>query len=170
VCGRAPYADRAWHVVQADIVRHTPDCEVAAERITTEAYRLGSMDNISAVVVRLNCHGPWTTSQRAQTAIKNMSQRGSRRPERLQTAADNPHGVTISVRRDIVEKANGEVGPATASRSSALNGEGSEGNLVGMAGGQLTREGERGAGAGGAGCSSGCKARPSLVLPAAIAP
>lgn len=80
--------------MQAAIVRRTPDCEVASERITTEAYRLGSMDNISAVVVQLNCSGPWTAGQRAQIAVRNLSQRGVRAP-RPAGDAEDAHGVTV---------------------------------------------------------------------------
>lgn len=76
-------------------MRRTPDCEVASERITTEAYRLGSMDNISAVVLKLNCQGPWTAAQRAQVAVKNLSQRGTRSRRTADDDAADPHGVTV---------------------------------------------------------------------------
>lgn len=82
--------------VQAAIVRRTPSCQSAAEKLTTEAYRLGSMDNISAVVVRLNYQGPWSASQRAATAVKHFSRRGERPP--AAGANGNPHGITVAMR------------------------------------------------------------------------
>ena len=66
--------------MQAQIVRRASDLLAAAEGLTTEAYRLGSMDNISAVVVRLNYRGPLSLSQRASTAVRTLSQRGVRQP------------------------------------------------------------------------------------------
>ena len=88
--------------MQAAIVRRTVksqqaaayEWEGAADRITTEAYRLGSMDNISAVVLQLNCKGPWTAGQRAQMAVKQLSQRGQRPPRQPADDGD-PHGVTV---------------------------------------------------------------------------
>ena len=90
-------AERARARAQAAIVRRTPSCQSAAEKLTTEAYRLGSMDNISAVVVRLNFQGPWTASQRATTAVKQFSRRGERPPA---AQGGDPHGVTVAMRPD----------------------------------------------------------------------
>ena len=51
---------------------------MAAEDITLEAYRLGSSDNISAVVVALNYTGPVPLTSSLANAVRNFSNRGVR--------------------------------------------------------------------------------------------
>lgn len=51
---------------------------MAAEDITLEAYRLGSSDNISAVVVALNYSGPVPLTSSLANAVRNFSNRGVR--------------------------------------------------------------------------------------------
>ena len=61
---------------QAIIVRAASSCRAAAEDITLEAYRLGSTDNISAVVFEVNASGPWSRSARVGAAVRSFSNRG----------------------------------------------------------------------------------------------
>lgn len=135
-------------------MRRTPDCEAAAERLTTEAYRLGSMDNISAVVVRLNSRGPWTASQRAAVAMKNLSQRGfSQRGNRGRQhehdaggGAADPHGVTL-----VIGGGGGAPPRSSGSAPPRSNGGGASSSRLGEAGSGAANSGgvSRGAHSGG---------------------
>lgn len=51
---------------------------MAAEDITLEAYRLGSSDNISAVVLAVNYTGPVPLTSSLANAVRNFSNRGVR--------------------------------------------------------------------------------------------
>lgn len=101
---------------QAIIVRAASSCRAAAEDITLEAYRLGSTDNISAVVFEVNASGPWSRSARVGAAVRSFSNRGVKpkaaaaggRPgaasaappaagQGALTAEGLPHGITTTV-------------------------------------------------------------------------
>eukprot|EP00892_Ulva_mutabilis_P008096 jgi/Ulvmu1/5659/UM024_0006.1 len=107
-------SDGVWDVLSnedvAVIVRGAGSCRAAAEDITLEAYRLGSSDNISAVVFEVNAAGPWSRSVRMGAAVRSFSNRGVKPragagagagpPAAAQgplTAGGLPHGITTTV-------------------------------------------------------------------------
>lgn len=64
--------------MQADLIQRSENVRMAAEDITLEAYRLGSSDNISAVVIALNYTGPVPLTSSLANAVRNFSNRGVR--------------------------------------------------------------------------------------------
>jgi hypothetical protein len=81
--------------VQAELIRKAENVRMAAEDITLEAYRLGSSDNISAVVVALNFTGPMPLTSSLANAVRNFSNRGVR-PGRDAPGTDGPGALTTT--------------------------------------------------------------------------
>lgn len=82
--------------MQASIVQTSENVRAAAEDITLEAYRLGSTDNISAVVVALNFSGPVPVTAQLANAVRNLSNRGVRPPRQPTEGSAGPHALTTT--------------------------------------------------------------------------
>lgn len=83
-------------MVQAELITKADNVRMAAEDITLEAYRLGSSDNISAVVLALNYTGPVPLTTSLANAVRNYSNRGVRPGRDAANSGGGPGALTTT--------------------------------------------------------------------------